>query len=141
MIAVNARAWVKICQGAVRSMMRARRGNLVAVTSVVASRAGRGQSVYAGTKAFQEGFIRALAGEVGSKGVRVNGVAPGPIASGSLVPYLAESREEVLASSALGRTGAPEDVAEVVGFLCSDAAAYIHGQILHVDGGCQRGVG
>jgi 3-oxoacyl-[acyl-carrier protein] reductase len=94
MLSVNVRAWVKLCRVAVRPMMRARKGCLVAISSVTARRASRGQSVYAGTKAFQEGFVRALAAEVASRGVRVNAVAPGPIDSGSLKGLLAQARKK-----------------------------------------------
>lgn len=141
MLSVNVRAWVKLCRAAVRPMMRARKGCLVAISSVAARRAGRGQSVYAGTKAFQEGFVRGLAAEVASRGVRVNAVAPGPIDSGSLKGLLAQVPEEVKASVACGRLGAPSDVAEAVHWLCSDASRFVHGQVLSVDGGFQRGVG
>lgn len=141
MLSVNVRAWVKLCRAAVRPMMRARKGCLVAIGSVTARRAGRGQSVYAGTKAFQEGFVRALAAEVASRGVRVNAVAPGPIDSGSLKGLLNQAPDEVKASLACGRLGTPSDVAEAVHWLCSDASSFIHGQVLSVDGGFQRGVG
>lgn len=141
MLSVNVLAWVKLCRAVVRPMMRARKGCLVAISSVTARRATRGQSVYAGTKAFQEGFVRGLAAEVAARGVRVNAVAPGPIDSGSLKGLLAEAPDEIKASLACGRLGTPQDVAEAVHWLCSDASKFIHGQVLSVDGGFQRGVG
>lgn len=141
MVAVNIRALIRIFRVASRPMMRARRGCLLAVGSVVARRGSRGQSVYAGTKAFQEGFVRALAAEVASRGVRVNAVAPGPIDAGSLRGLLAQAPDEVKASVACGRLGRPADVAAAVHWLCSEDASFIHGQVLSVDGGFQRGVG
>ncbi|HOX50636.1 MAG TPA: SDR family oxidoreductase [Fibrobacteria bacterium] len=141
MLSVNVLAWVKLCRALVRPMMRARKGCLVAISSVVARRAERGQSVYAGTKAFQEGFVRALAAEVASRGVRVNAVAPGPVDAGSLRGLLSQAPDEVRASLACGRLGTPDDIAKAVHWICSEDASFVHGQVLSVDGGFQRGVG
>lgn len=140
MIDVNVGALVALCRAVLPGMMVKRKGIIVNISSVAASRGNRGQSVYAGTKGFMESFTRALAAEYGGRGIRVNSVAPGAIDAGSLKELLAYAGEKVRESTAAGRLGTPEDVAAAVEFLCSSDASYINGSTIAVDGGAMRGV-
>ena len=140
MIQINIIAVVRLCRAVIPAMVARRRGSIVNISSVSAQRANRGQTVYAGSKGFIESFTRAMASEYGSKGVRINAVAPGPIASGSLRELLSYAREEVEQSTITGRLGKPEDVAAMVAYLCSEKASFINGKIFSIDGGFQRGV-
>lgn len=118
-----------------RPMMRARWGRIVNVSSVVARMGNAGQTNYAAAKAGIEGFTRALAQEVGSRGITVNAVAPGFIET-DMTANLGDAARAALAERvALGRLGCPEDVAAVVAFLVSDAAAYVTGETVQVNGG------
>ena len=94
-----------------------------------------GQSAYAATKAGLLGLTKSLAKELGSRAIRVNAVAPGLIETAMTAEMPAAAREHYLSTIALGRAGAPEDVAPVVTFLASDAARYVTGQTVVVDGG------
>ena len=116
-------------------MMRSRWGRIVNVGSVVARMGNAGQANYAASKAGIEGFTRALAQEVGSRGITVNAVAPGFVATDMTAALAKGQREALLARTALGRLGTPADVAGAVSFLVSDAAAYVTGETLHVNGG------
>jgi len=140
MLSVNIEALIAVCRAALPSMLVKRRGIIVCLSSITASRAERGQSVYAGTKAFAEAFARALAAEYSPRGIRVNCVAPGAINAGSLKPVLEYAGDEVRKSVSLGRLGTPEDVAGAVAFLCGPEAAFITGQTIRVDGGFRGGI-
>lgn len=140
MLEVNIMATVMICRAVIPAMVNKRAGCIVNVSSVAATRANRGQSVYAGTKGFIESFTRAMAAEYGSRGIRINCVAPGPIEAGSLRELLSLAPEEVKQSIASNRLGTPADVATAVAFLCDPGAGFINGQTLHVDGGFMKGV-
>lgn len=140
MVEVNVFAAVTICRAIIPGMVNKRAGCIVNISSVTATRANRGQSVYAGTKGFIESFTRAMAAEYGSRGIRINCVAPGPIEAGSLRELLSLAPEEVKQSVSGNRLGVPGDVASAVAFLCSPEASYINGQTLHVDGGFMKGV-
>ena len=118
-----------------RGMMRARWGRIVNLSSVVARMGNTGQANYAAAKAGIEGFTRALAQEVGSRGITVNAVAPGFVDTDMTSALSEEQREAMISRTALGRMGTAEDVAGAVSFLASDAAAYITGETLHVNGG------
>jgi 3-oxoacyl-[acyl-carrier protein] reductase len=123
------------CRATARSMMKRRSGAIVNVSSVVGVRGNPGQTNYAASKAGIIGFTKALARELGSRGVRANVVAPGYISTRLTDELPADLRGLMLQNTPLGRLGDPEDVAGAVRFLCSDAAAFITGEVLLVDGG------
>lgn len=140
MISVNVRALTETCMAVIPAMCVKRAGVIVNISSVTATRASRGQSVYAGTKGYMESFTRALAAEYSPRGLCVNCVAPGAIEAGSLKALLASAGKEVKEAVALGRLGTPEDVAQAVAFLCGPGGSFITGQTLRVDGGFRQGV-
>lgn len=134
-IDTNLGSMYRLCKACVRSMTKARWGRIINISSVVASSGNAGQTNYAASKAGIEGFTRALAKEIGSRGITVNAVAPGFIDT-DMTRELPEKQTEILLSSIpLGRLGQPEEIAAVVGFLASDSGAYITGETVHVNGG------
>jgi 3-oxoacyl-[acyl-carrier protein] reductase len=120
---------------ALRGMLRRRAGSIVAVSSVVGLAGNAGQANYAAAKAGLIGLVRSLARECGPRGVRVNAVAPGHIETDMTAALAPEHVERVRGLTPLGRLGTPADVAGVVAFLCSPAAAYVTGAVVPVDGG------
>ena len=122
-----------------RAMMRARWGRIVNLSSVVGRMGNPGQANYAATKAGIEGFTRSLALEIGSRGVTVNAVAPGFIDTDMTRELTDAQRQAMVDRTALGRMGSVDDVAAVVAFLVSDAAGYITGETIHVNGGLYAG--
>jgi 3-oxoacyl-[acyl-carrier protein] reductase len=118
-----------------RGMMRARKGRIVNIASVIGLTGNPGQSNYAAAKAGIIAFSKSLAREIGSRGITVNVVAPGFIDTDMTRSLPEESRRALLGQIALGRLGAPDDIAQAVLFLASPAAAYITGETLHVNGG------
>ena len=134
-LAANLTGLYRLTRPLLRGMMRARWGRIVNLSSVVARMGNAGQSNYAAAKAGIEGFTRALAQEVGARGITVNAVAPGFIDT-DMTRALAESARAALVERiALGRMGAAADVAATVSFLASDGAGYITGETVHVNGG------
>jgi 3-oxoacyl-[acyl-carrier protein] reductase len=119
----------------IRGMMKRRSGSIVNVSSIVGVHGNPGQTNYSASKAGIIGFTKALARELGSRGVRANVVAPGYISTRLTNDLPEELQQAMLASTPLGRFGDPEDVAGAVRFLASDAAAFVTGEVLLVDGG------
>jgi 3-oxoacyl-[acyl-carrier protein] reductase len=125
----------RTCKAAIRGMMKARRGRIVNIASVIAVMGNAGQTNYAAAKAGMIGFSKSLAREIGSRGITVNVVAPGFIVTDMTEALSEAQRAALLAQVPLGRLGSPEDVAQAVAFLASPAAAYVTGETLHVNGG------
>jgi 3-oxoacyl-[acyl-carrier protein] reductase len=123
------------CRAVTRGMMKRRSGAIVNVSSIVGVHGNPGQTNYSASKAGIIGFTKALARELGSRGVRANVVAPGYISTRLTNELPEELQQAMLANTPLGRFGDPEDVAGAVRFLCSDAAAFVTGEVLLVDGG------
>jgi 3-oxoacyl-[acyl-carrier protein] reductase len=123
------------CRAAARPMMKRRGGAIVNVSSVVGLHGNPGQTNYSASKAGVIGFTKALARELGSRGIRANVVAPGYIKTRLTDEISEEMRTLMLTNTPLGRLGDPENVAGAVRFLCSDDAAFITGEVLLVDGG------
>ncbi|MGB2788706.1 MAG: SDR family oxidoreductase, partial [Dokdonella sp.] len=118
-----------------RGMMKARKGRIISIASVIGAIGNAGQSNYAAAKAGIVAFSKSLAREIGSRGVTVNVVAPGFIDTDMTRALPEEQRASLIGQIALQRLGEPSDIAEAVAFLASPAAAYITGETLHVNGG------
>ena len=131
----NLKSVYRMSKACLRSMMKARKGRIISITSVVGVTGNPGQANYAAAKAGISGFTRALAREVGSRGITVNTVAPGFIDTNMTRALSETQREALLTQIPLGRLGSPEDIAHAVAFLASPSAAYITGTTLHVNGG------
>jgi 3-oxoacyl-[acyl-carrier protein] reductase len=131
----NLTAVFRLCRAVMRPMMKAKRGRIVNITSVVGASGNAGQANYAAAKAGVEGMSRALAREVGSRGITVNCVAPGFIDTDMTRALNEQQTDALLGQIPLGRLGQVDDVAACVAFLCSPQAAYVTGATLHVNGG------
>jgi 3-oxoacyl-[acyl-carrier protein] reductase len=132
---VNLKSAFALSAAVAKPMIRQRAGSIVFVSSIVGISGNAGQTAYAATKAGLLGLTRSLAKELGSRNVRVNAVAPGLIETAMTADMPDAARAAFLGGIALGRPGTPEDVAGVVTFLASDAARYVTGQTIVVDGG------
>ncbi len=131
----NLKAVFRACRAAIRPMMKQRYGRIVNITSVVGASGNPGQANYAAAKAGVAGMTRSLARELGSRGITVNCVAPGFIATDMTDALPEPQRATLLQQIPLGRLGTPEDIAHAVAFLASVQAGYITGTELHVNGG------
>ena len=134
-LAVNLTATFRLSRAAIKGMMRRRAGRIVSITSIVGVTGNPGQGNYAASKAGMIGMTKSLAAEVASRGITVNCVAPGFIASPMTAALNDKQRETILANVPADRLGSGADVAAAVLFLTSDEAAYVTGQTLHVNGG------
>jgi 3-oxoacyl-[acyl-carrier protein] reductase len=135
LIDVNLKSAFYLSAAVAKPMVKQRSGSIIFVSSIVGLAGNPGQSGYAATKAGLLGLTKSLAKELGSRNIRVNAVAPGLIETAMTSEMPGPAREHYLTTIALGRAGSPEDVAPVVTFLASDAARYVTGQTLVVDGG------
>jgi len=134
-IATNLKAVFRLSKAVLRGMMKARRGRIIQIGSVVGASGNPGQANYAAAKAGLIGFTKSLAQEVGSRNITVNCVAPGFIATDMTKDLPEAARAALLARVPLGRLGEPADIAHAVAFLASPRAGYITGATLHVNGG------
>ena len=134
-IAVNLTAAFRLARASLKGMMRRRYGRIIGITSIVGVTGNPGQGNYAAAKAGMIGMSKALAAEVASRGITVNCVAPGFIASPMTDALNEKQREAILASVPMGRLGAGADIGAAVVYLASAEAAYVTGQTLHVNGG------
>ena len=131
----NLKGAMLLTKEVLRDMLRAKKGSIINISSIVGLRGNAGQCAYAASKAGLIGFTKSAAREYGAKGIRVNAVAPGFIETEMTASLPDEVKQEYLKGIPLSRFGKPEDVAEAVAFLASDRASYISGQVLSVDGG------
>ncbi|WP_456409627.1 3-oxoacyl-[acyl-carrier-protein] reductase [Oceanithermus sp.] len=134
-IETNLSAVFRLTREAVKRMMKARWGRIVNVASVVGLMGNPGQANYVAAKAGLIGFTKTIAKEYGGRGITANAVAPGFIESDMTAALPEKVQQEYLSAIPAGRFGKPEEVAELVAFLASDAAAYINGQTIAIDGG------
>lgn len=134
-IDTNLQAVFRLSRAAIRPMMKQRFGRIISVTSVVGAMGNPGQANYAAAKAGVAGMSRALARELGSRGITVNCVAPGFIATDMTADLPEEQKKALVSQIPLGQLGQPSDIANAVAFLASEGAGYITGHELHVNGG------
>jgi 3-oxoacyl-[acyl-carrier protein] reductase len=134
-IETNLSSLFYMSRGCIKSMMKARFGRIVNIGSVVGSMGNAGQTNYCAAKAGLLGFTKSLAREIGSRNITVNAIAPGFIATDMTHSLPEAQREMLLQQVPLGRLGQPEDIASAVLFLVSDAANYVTGETLHINGG------
>jgi 3-oxoacyl-[acyl-carrier protein] reductase len=135
----NLTAAYRVAVKAARGMLRARWGRMVFVSSVVGLSGGAGQANYAASKAGLVGFARSIARELGSRNITANVVAPGFVATDMTAALAADRQAEILGQIPLGRMAEPAEVAAAVTWLASDAAAYVTGAVIPVDGGLGMG--
>jgi len=134
-LSTNLSGVFRVCKATLRGMMKAKGGRIINISSVIGVMGNPGQANYAAAKAGIIGFSKSLAREVGSRNITVNVVAPGFIDTDMTRVLADEQRKAMLGQVPLGRLGEARDIANSVAFLASDAAAYITGETLHVNGG------
>ncbi|MDH4273593.1 MAG: 3-oxoacyl-ACP reductase FabG [Gammaproteobacteria bacterium] len=138
-IDTNLTSVFRMSKAVLRAMMKARKGRIISIASVVGASGNAGQANYAASKAGIMGFSKSLAREVGSRGITVNVVAPGFIDTDMTRGLPDEHRQKLLDQVPVGRLGSPNEIAAAVAFLASPGAAYITGETLHVNGGMYMG--
>ena len=138
-IDTNLNSIFRLSKACLRGMMKARRGRVINIASVVGATGNPGQANYCAAKAGMVGFTKSLAREVGSRGITVNAVAPGFIDTDMTRALPDEQRDALIKQVPVGRLGAAEDIAAAVAFLASPQASYITGETLHVNGGMHMG--
>ncbi len=129
----------RMSKAVLRGMMKAKSGRIINIASVVGSTGNPGQTNYSAAKAGMVGFTKSMAREVGSRGITVNAVAPGFIDTDMTRELADEQKQALLSSIPLARLGDPKEIAAAVGFLAIDAAGYITGETIHVNGGMFMG--
>ena len=134
-LTVNLESYFRLSRAAMKGMMKRRSGRIIGITSVVGVTGNAGQTNYAASKAGMIGFSKSLAQEVGSRGITVNCIAPGFIASPMTDVLNEQQREGILRNIPAGRLGTGDEIAAAAVYLSSDEAAYVTGQTLHVNGG------
>lgn len=132
---VNLTATMRLCKGVVRGMMKARWGRIVNISSIVGATGNPGQANYAASKAGMVGMSKSIAYEVASRGITVNCVAPGFIATAMTDKLTDEQKDKINVQIPAARMGTPEEIAAAVLYLASNEAAYVTGATLHVNGG------
>lgn len=132
---VNLTATMRLCRGVLRGMMKARWGRIVNISSVVGATGNPGQGNYAASKAGMVGMSKSLAYEVASRGITVNAVAPGFIATAMTDKLTEDQQSAILKQIPAGRMGTPEEIAAATLYLASPEAGYVTGTVLHVNGG------
>jgi 3-oxoacyl-[acyl-carrier protein] reductase len=132
---VNLGAAFRLSRAALKGMMRRRSGRIISITSVVGTSGNPGQANYAASKAGLVGLSKSLAGEVATRGITVNCVAPGFIDTAMTEALTEAQKERISATIPIGRMGTPGEIAAAVVYLASDEAAYVTGQTLHINGG------
>ena len=135
----NLTAAYRVCKRATQGMLRAKSGRIILMSSVVAMLGSAGQANYAASKSGLIGLARSLARELGSRNITVNVIAPGPVDTDMTAALSAERLADLAAAVPLGRTASVDEIAGVVTFLASPAAAYITGAVIPVDGGLGMG--
>ncbi|WP_427792011.1 3-oxoacyl-[acyl-carrier-protein] reductase [Brevundimonas diminuta] len=134
-LSINLESYFRLTRAAVKGMMKRRSGRIIGITSVVGVTGNPGQTNYSASKAGMIGFSKSLAQEVGSRGITVNCIAPGFIASPMTDVLNDQQREAILSKIPAGRLGGGDEIASAAVYLSSDEAAYVTGQTLHVNGG------
>ena len=132
---VNLTSTMRLCKGSIRGMMKSRWGRIVNISSIVGATGNPGQANYAASKAGMVGMSKSIAYEVASRGITVNCVAPGFIATAMTDKLNDEQKSKINAQIPAARMGTPEEIASAVLYLSSDEAAYVTGTTLHVNGG------